>query len=227
VPWAYDDESVAVVKFFTRLKASLMPYLFRNAIETSKIGIPSMRSMVMEYTSDLTCAYLDKQYILGDSLLVAPIFNDEGIANYYLPEGKWTDFFTGEVKTGSRWYKEKHSYLSIPLMVKEGSIIAVGAMDSDAVYDYAEGVTLRAYELLENVPSTTVVYDNKTKLSLHAEIVKYDKTISIEVNAAKNYKVVLVNVSDIASVDNGNFLIKGNDTEITPNRKGKIICNLN
>jgi alpha-D-xyloside xylohydrolase len=44
VPWAYDEEAVQVVKFFTRLKASLMPYLFRNAIETSKLGVPSMRS---------------------------------------------------------------------------------------------------------------------------------------------------------------------------------------
>ena len=91
-----------------------------------------MRSMVMEYTSDPTCAYLDKQYILGDSLLVAPIFNEEGIANYYLPEGKWTSFLNGEVKEGNRWYKEKHEYLSVPLMVKQGSIIAVGAKDDDA-----------------------------------------------------------------------------------------------
>ncbi|HBI73043.1 MAG TPA: alpha-xylosidase, partial [Lachnospiraceae bacterium] len=98
VPWAYDEEAVDVVRFFTRLKASLMPYLFRNAIETSKIGIPSMRSMVMEFTEDPVCAYLDRQYMLGDSLLVAPIFNEEGIAEYYLPEGKWTNYFTGEVK---------------------------------------------------------------------------------------------------------------------------------
>ncbi len=226
VPWAYDEESVAVVKFFTRLKASLMPYLYRNAIETAKLGIPSMRSMVMEYTSDPTCSYLDKQYILGDSLLVAPIFNDEGIAQYYLPVGKWTNFLTGEAKQGSTWYKEKHDYLSIPLLVKEGSIIAVGAKDEDAVYDYSDNVILKAYELIDNTPATTVVYDDKAVLTVNAEILKSGKTITIDVKSSKNYKVVLVNVSNIAAVDNGSFEVTGNDTVITPSADGKVVCTL-
>jgi alpha-D-xyloside xylohydrolase len=203
-----------------------MPYLFRNAIETSTLGIPSMRSMVMEYTSDPTCAYLDKQYILGDSLLVAPIFNDEGIAHYYLPEGKWTEFLTGEVKQGGRWYKEKHGYLSIPLLVKEGSIIAVGAREDDAVYDYSENVTLKAYELIENVPSTTVVYDDKAKLSLNMNITKAGKTITIDTKASKQFKVSLVNITDVVSIENGTFVVEGNETIITPVGAGKIICTL-
>ncbi len=226
VPWAYDDEAVQVVKYFTRLKASLMPYLFRNAIETSKVGVPSMRSMVMEYTEDPMCAYLDKQYILGDSLLVAPIFNDESMANYYLPEGKWTDFFTGEVKAGGRWYKEKHSYLSIPLMVKEGSIIAIGATEDNAVYDYSKDVTLTVYELIDHVPASTVVYDEKAVLSVKAEITKSGNTITIDVDSSKGYKVVLKNITGIVSVENASFEISGNDTVITPVSKGTIICTL-
>ena len=223
VPWAYDEESVEVVRTFARLKASLMPYLFRNAVETSRHGIPSMRSMVMEFTSDPTCAHLDKQYILGDSLLVAPIFNEEGIAQYYLPEGRWTQYLTGEVKLGGRWYREKHDYLSIPLLVKEGSIIAVGSRDDDAVYDYSEDVTLRVYELAEDVPSTTVVYDDTAKLELSAEAVKRGDTIIIEVKSSKSYQVILVNVTKVTSVDNGNFEVIGNDTVIVPAGKGKII----
>ncbi len=224
VPWAYDEEAVDVVRFFTRLKASLMPYLFRNAIETAKTGVPSMRSMVMEFTDDQMCAYLDKQYILGDSLLVAPVFNDEGNANYYLPEGRWTDFFTGEVQIGGRWYKEKIGYLDIPLMVKEGSIIAVGADKEDAVYDYSDQVTLKTYELKDQIPSATVVYDNEKNLALKAEIVKNGNTITIDVASEKAYSVVLVNVTNIASVENAGFEIKGNDTVITPSGKGKIVC---
>ncbi len=226
VPWAYDDESVEVVKFFTRLKASLMPYLFRNAIETSKTGVPSMRSMVLEYMDDPTCAYLDKQYVLGDSLLVAPVFNDEGLVNYYLPEGKWTDFFTGEVKSGGRWYKETIGYLDIPLMVKEGSIIAIGAKDDDAVYDYSENVTLKAYEISENIPSSTVVYDNEKNLSLEAEFVKSGNKVTIEVKASKAYSIVLVNVSNVASVENASFEVKGNDTVISASGSNKIVCTL-
>ena len=226
VPWAYDEEAVDVVRFFTRLKASLMPYLFRNAIETSKIGIPSMRSMVMEFTEDPVCAYLDRQYMLGDSLLVAPIFNEEGIAEYYLPEGKWTNYFTGEVKTGSRDIKEKHGYLSIPLLVREGSLVAIGAKDDDPVYDYADGVTLKAYELIENQPASTVVYDANANLTVKAEVLKKDNQIRINVETAKPYTVVLVNTTNLASIENGSFEVKGRDTIITPNGSGEVICTL-
>ncbi|MDE7009406.1 MAG: alpha-xylosidase, partial [Lachnospiraceae bacterium] len=125
VPWVYDEEAVDVVRFFTRLKAKLMPYLYKTSIDTSRSGIPTMRSMVMEFTGDKTCHYLDKQYMLGDNLLAAPIFNDQSIAEYYLPKGTWTDFFTGEVKEGGCWVNEKHGYLSIPLMVKENSIVVL------------------------------------------------------------------------------------------------------
>ena len=226
VPWAYDEEAVDVVRFFTRLKASLMPYLFRNAIETSKIGIPSMRSMVMEFTEDPVCAYLDRQYMLGDSLLVAPIFNEEGIAEYYLPEGKWTNYFTGEVKTGSRYIKEKHGYLSIPLLVREGSLVAIGAKDDDPVYDYADGVTLKAYELIENQPASTVVYDANANLTVKAEVLKKDNQIRINVETAKPYTVVLVNTTNLASIENGSFEVKGRDTIITPNGSGEVVCTL-
>ena len=227
VPWAYDEESVDVVRFFTRLKASLMPYLFRNAIETSKIGVPSMRSMVMEFTSDPVCAYLDRQYMLGDNLLVAPIFNDEGLGQYYLPAGRWTNFINGEVKVGGSFYNEKHDYLSLPLMVRENSIIAVGAKDDDTEYDYADGVILKAYELVNNAPASTVVYDQKSQLQVKAEITKKDNVININVESSKAYSVVLVNVTNLASVENGKMEVKGNDTVITPNGSGEVICKLN
>ena len=90
VPWAYDDEAVDVVRFFTKLKLSLLPYLYSSAATTAKTGVPMMRSMVLEYERDPICAYLDKQYMLGDNLLVAPIFNDKGQASYYLPKGTMT-----------------------------------------------------------------------------------------------------------------------------------------
>ena len=90
VPWVYDKEAVDVVRFFTRLKAKLMPYLYKTAITASRTGIPCMRSMVLEFTEDKMCNYLDKQYMLGDNLLVAPIFNDESRAEYYLPAGGLT-----------------------------------------------------------------------------------------------------------------------------------------
>ncbi|MDQ2693428.1 MAG: alpha-xylosidase, partial [Chloroflexota bacterium] len=83
VPWNYDDEAVAVLSKFTKLKCSLMPYLFRAAIQSHEQGTPMLRAMMLEFPNDPACEYLDRQYMLGDSLLVAPVFNEDGSVSYY------------------------------------------------------------------------------------------------------------------------------------------------
>ncbi len=211
VPWAYDEEAVDVVRFFTKLKARLMPYLYKTAVITSKTGIPTMRSMVLEFTEDRTCHYTDRQYMLGDSLLTAPIFNEEGMADYYLPAGRWTDFFTGEVKTGGSWRKEKHGYLSVPLLVKENSIVALGARDDRPDYDYGDGVELRIYELEDGVRVSDVVFgmDNAEEVKMSAE--RAGNVITVNVMSDKAYSVRLVNRKAV-SVAGGDMTLEGNDT---------------
>ena len=74
VPWCFDEEACEVLSFFTKLKCSLMPYLFAGAVNVNLAGEPLMRAMMLEFPEDQTCLMLDRQYMLGDSLLVAPIF---------------------------------------------------------------------------------------------------------------------------------------------------------
>ncbi len=225
VPWAYDEEAVDVVRFFTKLKASLMPYIYKTAIETSISGIPTMRSMILEYTSDRNCAYLDKQYMLGDNLLVAPVFNEDSIADYYLPAGTWTDFFTGEVMEGGRWVSEKCDYLDIPLMVKENSIIALGANNDKPDYDYANGVELRVYELQVGNTASTVVYGLDANKKLMADILKEDDKITITVKAENAYKIRLVNL--IATASKGASLsFEEKDSILTASGNANIIVSL-
>lgn len=193
VPWLYDEESVEVVRYFTKLKARLMPYLYRNAIETSRTGIPMMRSMALEFTEDKNCAYLVNQYMLGDSLLVAPIFNEDSMAEYYLPEGKWTSLLTGEEKAGGRWYREKHGYLSIPLYVKAGSIIALGGRDDNAVYDYADGTCLKVYALEDGQSAETSVYNTENEEVIKAKVTRMGDQYDIQVSGGTNVTVEIVN----------------------------------
>lgn len=223
VPWAYDEESVEVARFFTKLKISLMPYLYRNAIETNRTGIPTMRSMVLEFQNDPACQYLDKQYMLGESLLIAPIFNEEGMAEYYVPEGRWTNFLTGEAVAGGRWIKEHHGYLSIPCLVKENSIIPVGAVDKTPKYDYAQDVTLKVYELTEKVAAKADIYNTKAELELSVSALKDGNTITIQVKhfkEGKPYKVYLHNVKNIASVTGGIKKEEEQGTVIIPSSYG-------
>lgn len=147
VPWLFDEESVDVLRQFTRLKLSLMPYLYETARTASAEGVPMMRAMVLEFPDDPGCAHLERQYMLGSDLLVAPVFSDDGDVSYYVPEGTWTHYLTGRTVTGPRWVRERHGFDSVPLLVRPGAVIPVGAVADRPDYDHADGVTLRAYDL--------------------------------------------------------------------------------
>ena len=214
VPWAYDEEAVDVVRFFTRLKARLMPYLYKTAIQANKTGVPTMRSMVLEFTEDRTCHYVDKQYMLGDSLLVAPIFNEESLADYYLPAGHWTDFFTGEVKEGGRWIQEKHGYLSVPLLVKENSIVAIGAHDDKPDYDYGEDTELRIYEPVAGTTVTETVYGMDGSEEIKISVTTEEGKISVSVDTGKAVSVRLVN-RKAKAVENAEMQVTDKDTVLT------------
>ncbi len=124
VPWAFDEEACRVTSFFTHLKESLLPYLLHYGEEAHRTGIPILRSMVLEFgTDDETIKYLDLQYMLGPSLLVAPVFNKEGEGRCYLPAGRWVSLLDGSSENGSTWIKRKYDYFSLPLYVRENSII--------------------------------------------------------------------------------------------------------
>ena len=183
-----------------------------------------MRSMVLEFTKDKNCSYLDKQYMLGDSFLVAPIFNEESVGEYYLPEGKWTSFFTGDVYEGGKWYSEKYDYLSLPLMVKENSIIPLGACDDKPDYDYADGVELRIYELQEGARALKTVYGMGGEAELTIKAVRMADTITISVDADKPYTIRLMNVQ-VTDVDGAEAIVDGSDTVLKP-LSGQIVVKL-
>ncbi|GHJ36474.1 alpha-xylosidase [Streptomyces sp. TS71-3] len=145
VPWLFDEEAVDVLRLFTKLKMGLMPYLSAAARTAHTEGLPMMRAMVLEFPDDPACAHLERQYMLGPDLLVAPVFSDAGDVAYYVPEGTWTHFLTGESVTGPRWVRERHGFLSVPLLVRPGAVIPVGAVDDRPDYAYADGVTLRVF----------------------------------------------------------------------------------
>jgi alpha-D-xyloside xylohydrolase len=157
VPWLFDEEAVDVLRAFTRLKMRLMPYLMGAAAQVAAEGVPMMRAMALAFPGDPGCTSLDRQYLLGDDLLVAPVLSASGEVTYYVPDGTWTHFLTGERVTGPRWVTERHGFLSVPLLARPGSVIPVGAVDDRPDYEYADGVTLRLYEIADGARVTTVI----------------------------------------------------------------------
>ncbi|RKL67122.1 alpha-xylosidase [Salipaludibacillus neizhouensis] len=200
VPWLYDEESVEVVRHFTKLKCKLMPYLYQSAVHSADIGLPIMRAMLLEFSNDPTCDHLDRQYMFGDSLLVAPIFNEDGVVSYYLPKGTWTNYFTNETVQGGTWFKEKHDYLSLPLFVRPNAVVAIGAENSRPDYDYAENVELHVFQLKKS--ATTTVTNVKGEEEFTVTMTKQEDAITVSLNKqpSKPWSVVLRGFHTVGSV---------------------------
>ncbi|WP_420116893.1 alpha-xylosidase [Micromonospora sp.] len=145
VPWAYDEQAVEVLRHFTRLKLGLMPYLAATAEQAHRDGIPMMRPMIVEFPDDPAVAHLDRQYMLGPDVLVAPVLSADGQVTFYVPAGTWTHLVTGAQLTGPAWVTEKHGYDSLPVLARPGAVIGFGARCDRPDYAWADGVELRLY----------------------------------------------------------------------------------
>ena len=74
--------------------------------------------------------------MLGDKLLVAPVFTKAGDVQYYLPTGTWENLLTGDTAEGNCWQKEKHGFMTLPLMVRPGTVLPLCKCDTRPDYDY-------------------------------------------------------------------------------------------
>ena len=89
--------------------------------------------------------------------LVAPVFNEVGDVSFYVPEGTWTHLLTGARVTGPRWVTERHALASLPLLVRPGTVLPVGARTDRPDYDYVDGVRLDLYEFGDGDRSVVTV----------------------------------------------------------------------
>ncbi|MFE2485548.1 alpha-xylosidase [Streptomyces mirabilis] len=157
VPWDYGEEAVDVTREFTLLKHRLAAYLQRAAQQAHTTGVPVMRAMLLEFPDDPAAATLDRQYMLGDDLLVAPVLTDDGTVEYYVPEGTWTNVLTGAQVTGPRWARERHGFHTLPLLARPDSVIALAADDQHPVSAWADDVELRVHAFADGAERIVVI----------------------------------------------------------------------
>lgn len=169
VPWLFDDEACDVLRRFVKLKCRLMPYLYHQAVLSHEEGIPMMRPMFVEFPEDRGCDTLDKQYMMGDSILVAPVFKESGEVDYYLPKGKWYNLLTGKVLEEGGWQKESYEFFTMPLLIRQNSIVAMGGCDDRPDYDYSNGVILYLSMFEDEAKGNTSITDLEGKTVMTAE----------------------------------------------------------
>jgi len=207
VPWAFDEQAVEITRRFTKLKHTLMPYLYSAAVTARDHGIPVMRPMLVEFPDDPTAQYLDRQYMLGPDLLVAPVFSAAGEVEYYVPAGTWRNLLTGEEVTGPAWHREVHPLDSLPLLVRPGSVIAIGADDSRPDYAYTDGVTLRITRPADGRSVQTMVPDLDGSPAAIYTTTRSGTQLGVSVSGvAHNWSILLVGSDEAVSVEGGTGL---------------------
>jgi alpha-D-xyloside xylohydrolase len=178
VPWLFDEESVDVLRRFTRLKAQLMPYIYGQAVAAAQDGMPVLRPMAAEFPDDPACTHLDRQYMLGDRLLVAPVFTASGETSYYIPAGTWTHLQTSATVRGPAWVHEVCDFQTVPVFVRPASVLPVGSRDDRPDYPYHEDVTLRAYEFPDGGQDTVTVPGPTEEVAAVFEVAREGRTLT-------------------------------------------------
>lgn len=224
VPWLFDEESVDVLRFFVRLKCRLMPYLYTAAVEAHTAGIPVMRPMLLEFPDDPASDTLDRQYLLGPSLLVAPVLSFDGVVDYYAPAGRWTHLLTGEVVEGGRWRREQHGYLSLPLLVRPNTVLVIGDNDQRPDYEYSDGFTLQVYELADGAVAEATIPHADGSLAATFTVQRAGSEITVQWQGSpRNWRLLLAGAHAAVAVAGGAAAGSAQGLVVTPEGDGDRI----
>lgn len=127
--WEYGAAAEPILADYLRLRYRLMPYLYAMGYQTYRSGAPFMRALFMDFPNDAQAATIGDEYMFGPAFLVAPIL-DQGVTHrrVYLPAGSdWYDWYSNEKHPGGQWIDAAAPIERIPLFVRAGSIVPLGA----------------------------------------------------------------------------------------------------
>ena len=227
VPWLYDEEAVDVLRQFTQLKCRLMPYLMGLAVTAHESSVPMMRAMILQYPDDPACRTLDRQYCLGDELLVAPVFH-ESRAEYYLPDGEWTHLLTGERHTGGRWFAEDVGFLGLPLWIAPNAIIPMSSVLDQVEYDYSADVRLVLGYPDGKTTRQVDVFDKTGNLTNTFTVAQAGSTLIVSSQPGKaDFEIQLPFAKDIQKLEGGKRVSNPSGAGPCPGDPGGIVIKAN
>lgn len=124
-PWAFDEKTENINRKYIELRYKLIPYFYDLFRIAEKDGSPIMRPLFYEYQSDKRTYDISDEFLVGDSILVAPIV-EKGKRRriVYIPHGsKWIDYWSGEEYEGGQYIVKSAPLDTCIMFVKEGAII--------------------------------------------------------------------------------------------------------
>lgn len=224
VPWAYDDEACDVVRHFTQLKCRLMPYLYRQSALAHERGTPVMRAMMLEFPDDPACDYLDRQYMLGDSVLVAPVFSEAGDVAFYLPPGRWTHLWHNDELDGGRWHKQRHDFLSLPVYVRDNTLLALGNNDQQPNYAWHEGTAFQLFNLADGAETRCEVPAANGETVFTLCVKREGKRLTVEGSGhATGWTLCLRNIQQVTGIEGGSSAGHERGIVVTPEHGARAL----
>lgn len=186
----------SVCRSLFEIRMSLLPYLYTSYAKYSMEGLPPFRALVMDYPDDPDTYGIDDAYMMGDSILVAPIVTGEKERSVYLPKGRWHCFWTSETYEGGQAYVFAPGLERIPVFVKDGTLLPLARplqhVADDAVFD----ITVKAYG---DEPSACMLYEDDGTTFEHRNgiynWVKIEWKDGVEVTRNGNYPGIRYNIS--------------------------------
>ncbi|MBO3801663.1 MAG: glycoside hydrolase family 31 protein [Thermoproteota archaeon] len=125
-PWNFGYYALDVIREIIKLRYTFLPLMYTLVKESHDTGLPVVRPLLLEFQDDENTYCIDDEFLLGSSILVAPIVK-QGINRrlIYLPMGNWYDFWTNKEISGPRYIEYEVPLNKIPIFVKHGSVIPV------------------------------------------------------------------------------------------------------
>ncbi|MDR3693395.1 TIM-barrel domain-containing protein [Mucilaginibacter sp.] len=144
-PYLWGTDGEAAMRKALDLRYQLLPYIYSLGHEAYNTGAPIMRPLVMEFPVDTTVANMRDEWLVGKGLLAAPILNEGGKRNVYLPNDTWFNYYTGEVIRGPKTIAVDKALDEIPVYVRAGTILPVGPVIQYSEETSAAPLEIRIY----------------------------------------------------------------------------------
>ena len=185
-PWIYSETAQKAFLKINKTRYAMLPYLYSAGYETTREGIPMMRAMLLEYPNDLNVCNLSTQYMLGGSVLVAPVF-DQKKHNVYLPKGSWIDLETGRRLEGNAWIEYPQKIDVIPMFLRENTMMAT----LKKVPEHIPEENFQGLEIVMNITGTIDqdYFDDGVEGKFHATVQDGTLEITLRDIPAESFKI--------------------------------------
>jgi alpha-glucosidase len=130
-PWLYGPDAEAAIRKALDLRYRLIPYYYSLASENYRTAAPLMRPLVMEFPDDDKVSGLTDEWLMGKGLLAAPVLNEGGARDIYLPNDQWFTFGTNQAMQGPQTVHVTSKLDEIPLYVRAGTLLPLGPVLQD------------------------------------------------------------------------------------------------